>query len=54
MRAEERWLTGMRTRNKLLIFEIKAKVGSVPPAESGGEVFLILEFLTSLSDECSV
>lgn len=45
MRAKERWVAGIRTRNKLIILTIKAKVGSVPPAESGGEVFLILEFL---------
>lgn len=27
MTAKERWLVGIRTRNKLLIFKIKAKVG---------------------------
>lgn len=33
MRANERWLAGMKMRNKLLLFKIKAKVGSVHSAE---------------------
>lgn len=36
VRAKERWLAGMRTRNKLCIFKIKVKVGSVHPAEWWG------------------
>jgi len=45
MRANERWLAGMTTRNKLLMFKVEAKLGSVRPAEWWEEWGFILEFL---------